>query len=165
MAYFNYEIIEQFDWNEKLWLLGDVVTHLGDGLAQLSDGAIEAAEALKLLTLDEDFETLGIIYGIATIKLHCPDSPTTPDPIVHYSDTEFAIECGVTWGDYLEELGFNDALWILHQGIYERVNAAKLQHPDELDELAENIENRALSTDALKLLGSQLAFSLASEIY
>ena len=78
MAYFNYEIIEQFDWNEKLWLLGDVVTHLGDGLAQLSDGAIEAAEALKLLTRDEDFETLGIVYGIATIKLHCPDAPTTP---------------------------------------------------------------------------------------
>ena len=71
----------------------------------------------------------------------------------------------MTWGDYLEELSFNDALWILHQGIYERVDAAKLQHPDELDALAESIENGALSQDALKLLGSHLAFSLASEIY
>ncbi|MGB3761111.1 MAG: hypothetical protein WBA07_32855 [Rivularia sp. (in: cyanobacteria)] len=165
MAYFNYKIIEQFDWNEKLWLLGDVVTHLGDGLAQLSDGAIEAAECLKLLTQDDDFETLGIIYGISIIKLHCPDSPTSPEPIVHYSDTEFAIDCGRSWGDYLEELSFNDALWILHQAIYERVNAAKLAHRDELDELAEGIEKGALSADGLKLLGSQLAFSLASEIY
>jgi hypothetical protein len=139
-----------------------VVAAQGDANEELSDGAIEAAELIREI---QELEQLRIIYGIATIKFYSEESPTSPDPIFHYSNCDFAIECGVTWGDYLQDLSFNDALWILHQAIYQLVNAAKLVHRDALDDLAEGIENGALSADGLKLLGSQLAFSLASECY
>ncbi|NJM19898.1 MAG: hypothetical protein HC907_14975 [Richelia sp. SM1_7_0] len=162
MAYFNYEIIDQFDWNERLWLLGDVVAAQGDANAELGDDAIDAAKWIK------DFpklEQMRMIYGISMLKLSEDYSPTSKKLIIDYSDCDCAIECGVTWGDYLEDLSFNDALWILHQAIYSTVNAAKLVHRDDLDALAEGIENGALSADDLRLLGYQLAESLAYECY
>lgn len=161
MAYFNYEIIEQFDWNERLWLLGDVVTHLGDGNAELGDDALQAAELIKQCP---KLEQLKMIYSMSMIKFHSfKYSPTIPFSFTDYSECDLAIEMAETWGGYLEKLSFNDAMWILHQAIYSTVNAAKLVHRDDLDGLAEGIENGALSTDGLKLLGYQLAESLASE--
>lgn len=159
---FNYDLINKFNDAERLWLLGDVVAHLGDAEAELSDECIEAVDAMEEL---EDIEKLRLIYGIAVIKFDSSDSPTEPEEITNYCDCPFAFECADTWGDFLEKLSFNDASWILYSLVYNTRDYSQCKHYDALDELDESIENDELNEDELKLLGCQLAFSIGTELY
>ena len=151
MADFNYEIIEQFDGNEKLWLLGDVITQLGSANEELSDGSIEAAEEIKKIPKREQIENL---VGICFTKFSDDES------LAAYADGEFTDECIESWGEHLEKLSYNDATWIVYCAIYAAVNAAQLSNRDLLDELAGSIENGALSESGLEKLALELCYQI-----
>lgn len=159
---FNHELLNQFNSDERLWVFRDVVCQLGDAEAELSDECLDAVNFMEDLA---DVEKLRLIYGIAVIKFDSEDSPTEPEEITSYSDSDVAIECADTWGDYLEKLSLNDATWILYQLAYDIRDWSKCSHKDELDEMAECIENDELNEDELKLLGCHLAFSIGTELY
>lgn len=148
---------------ERVWALCDVVVQLGDVETELSDGCIEAVEAMKDL---EEIEKLRLIHGIGSIKFDSQNSPTEPKTITSYVDSDIAIECTDTWGDYLEELGFNDASWIIYSLSYDVRDYSRCKDRRKvLDELAESIENGQLNKDELKNLAYQLAFSIGEKLY
>ena len=152
-SYESLEVLNQFNADELLWVFCDVVQQLGDAEAELSDECLDAVDFMEDL---EDVEKLRLIRGITIIKFDSEDSPTEPEEITSYSNSEAACECADTWGDYLEKLSINDATWILFSLAYDIRDWSKCHHKDELNKMAESIENGELNEDELKLLGCQL---------
>ena len=153
----NYELISRMDWNEQLWLLGDVLSALGDADVELSDASIEAGETIQHLPQQEQME---LICGISHIVFG-----DSQELLSEYSESEWTKEAIETWGEHLEALEDNDCFWILFQSVYATVDGTNLPHRDELDEMAESIEKGALSEPDLKVLARQLAHSISLEYF
>lgn len=155
MTEFNYTTITLFDENERLWLMGDVIAKLGDDNEQLSAMSMIAGDVLYNQHQRDKVETIDIIAWLTMTKLKGQSYEVTNQ------DTKyFCNECRKNWGESLTSLSIHDALWIIHQGIYGRVNGEKLNHRDELDLMAEQIEAGLLSTNELKQLAIDLICSI-----
>jgi len=153
----NLTKVHSYSWNEKLWLLGDVVCQLGNEDMELTDECIEASEAIKQLDRND---TISSIAGLVAIKFRSHDSD-----ISEWNTSEFVIDCGETWGDRLDELSTNEALWLVYQGVYEKVDALNLPNREELDDIAEYIECGGLDRYELTRMCADLTNTIYEEYF
>ena len=142
--------LESLSWNEKLWLLGDVVSALVDPSEELSDEAIEAAEAIKS---QNELDSIILVRALADLL---------DDSVCNYlrdylvNDwVEDAVEC---LGSRLQQLTINEHSWVLYKLIYNLVDGQDLLHKDELDECSKWLKSGGL-TDQEELIKTARAIA------
>ena len=131
------EQLEALNWNEKLWLLRDIISALGNPNKPLSDAACEAAEEITGIEINEKVAMLRALCDLM--------DDSVCDPLVAYIDNDWAIEAGIVWGDRLGDLRLNDHAWITYSLISSLVDGRNLPRKEELEECSAWLENGGLN--------------------
>ncbi len=150
--------LDALSWNEKLWLLGSVVTEIGNAEEELSDESIEAAEAIRG---QWESEGISLVRALADL-LDDGVSRNLRSYGVDNAWVDWAVE---TLGQRMQQLSINDHAWVLYTLVYDLVDGCNLPLKSELDECAAWLENGGL-TDQTELIKTARAIAeLVQEEY
>lgn len=149
--------LESLSWNEKLWLLGDVVAAIGNPEEELSDECCEASEAIKGQGEEEGI----ILVRALTDLLDDSVNKHLQDYLVN-DWVEDAVEC---LGSRLQQLSVCEHAWVIYSLIYDLVEGQDLPHFDELDECAKWLENGFLADEKELIKTARAIAELIQEQY